>query len=58
MTGAAAVHERYVRGAQWAGRRGRAGGRSAVEDGLLATLEPVIELSCARSNCVRLVYLP
>ena len=49
---AAAIHECDVGGASRA-RNGRSGtcGCSSIEDGLLATLKPVIELPSASSDC-------
>lgn len=45
------IHERDVGGARWARRgRRRAGGGAAIENGLFATLEAVVELSSASGD--------
>lgn len=57
MAGAASVHQSDIRGTQGTGRWGRACSGSAVEDSLLTAFEPMVELTCARSNCEGLVRL-
>jgi hypothetical protein len=45
-----AIHEGYVRRTRWADGRHRARSRSSVKDSLFASLESVVELSCARGH--------
>ena len=51
-----AVHERDVRGASWTNGWRRARARPSVENGLLAALEPVVQLPCACGHWKALVW--
>jgi hypothetical protein len=53
--GSSAIHEGHIGRTRWADGRRRARGRSSIKDGLFATLESVIELSCACGHWMLLV---